>query len=312
MKTRKLIQLGALLITVVSLSLTGCKKDNIERGNSDSVSMEQLSTDENNMEAVTDDALKDVEGVLSYHGGGYKSTAGIPCNATVDSVAVVNDTITLFITYDGLNCNGTRNRTGQVEIKKKVGTHWGQPGATINIRYIDFAVTRVGSGRTMTLNGSKTFENVSGGFIWQLGTTLTAVVQKVSGSMNITFENGTSRSWNIARQRTYTGAPGHLSLTVDGFGAAGEYSSLVTWGTNRHGEQFYTQITQSVVHKELCGWDPVSGIKIHQIPAHSKTATITFGFNNNNEPITGDECPTRFKIDWTNGTHSGTNYIQLP
>lgn len=311
MKTRRFIQLGALLLTVLSLSLSSCKKDNIDEGSKDSTSMEQLSADENNVENVTEDALKDVEGVLSNQGG-YKSTSGIPCNATVDSVSVVNDTITLYITYDGLNCNGTRMRTGQVEIRKKVGTHWGQPLSTVKIKYIDFTVTRVATGRSIVLNGEKTFENVSGGFIWMLGTSMTSLVHKVSGYMNITFDNGTTRNWSVARQTTYSGTPGQLLVTIDGFGSTEGYSNLVTWGTNRQGEQFYTQITQSVVHKELCGWDPVSGIKIHQIPAVSKMATITFGFNNNNEPIGDDECPTRYRIDWTNGTYSGTAFLQLP
>jgi hypothetical protein len=311
MKTRNIFHLGLLLISVISISFTSCKKDKIDEGDSDFASIEQLSTDENNVEAVTDDALKDVEGVLSYNGG-MKSTAGIPCNATLDSAAVVNDTVTLYITYNGLNCNGTRNRVGQIEIRKRVGTHWGQPGAAINYKYINFAVTRVATGRTVTLNGSKTFENVTGGFVWMVGNLLNSVVQKVTGHMSVTFDNGTTREWNVARQRTYTGSQGELLMTIDGFGTSGEYSNLVTWGTNRNGEQFYTQITQSVVHKELCGFDPVSGIKVHQIPAQSKSATITFGYNNNNEPITGDECPTRFRIDWVHGSHSGTRYVQLP
>jgi hypothetical protein len=312
MKTRNLIQISALFLAVLGLSLSSCKKDKIDEGNSDSSSMEQLSTDENNMEAVMDDAIQDVEGILSYHSGSLKSGNAIPCNATVDSLSVVNDTVTILITYNGLNCNGTRNRTGQIEIKKKVGTHWGQAGATIHYTYINFTVTRVSTGRSITMNGNKTFTNVSGGFVWQVGNPLTpSVTQKVTGSMTIAFENGTTRAWNIARQRTYTGTQENLLMTVDGFGTSGDYTNLVTWGTNRQGEQFYTQITQSVVHRKLCDWDPVSGIKVHQIPSDNKSATITFGYNDNNEPITGDECPTRFRIDWVKGTHSGTKYIQL-
>ncbi|NVO20114.1 MAG: hypothetical protein HXX13_10460 [Bacteroidetes bacterium] len=312
MKTRTIFPLAILFFTVSVLSLTGCKKDKIDEGNSDSSSMEQLSNDENNAEAVMDDATQDVENVLSYHSL-LKSTEGLPCNATVDSVAVSNDTITILITYNGLNCNGTRNRTGQIEIKKKVGTHWGQAGATIRYRYINFSVTRVATGRSITLNGTKTFVNVNGGFIWQVGNPLVpSVTHQQTGSMQITFDNGDTRNWNIARQRTYTGTQGNLLMTVDGLGTAGDYSNLVTWGLNRKGEQFYTQITQSVVLRQQCGWDPVLGVKVHQIPSDNKSATITFGYNNNNEPITGDECPTRFRIDWQKGTHSGTKYLQLP
>jgi len=312
MKTRNLIQLGTLFIAVTCFSLSGCKKDKIDQGNSDPASLEQLSTDENNVNAVTNDALNDVEGVLSYQAGSLKSTEGIPCNATIDSTSVQNDTITLFITYNGLSCNGKRNRVGQIEIRKRIGTHWGQAGSSVKYTYINYAVTRVSTGKTITLNGTKTFENVSGGFIWQLGTSRTSIVQKVSGSMMITFDDGTNRTWNVARQRTYTGTQGQLLLTEDGFGTEGNYTNLVTWGINRKGEQFYSQLTQSVVQKQFCGWDPVSGIKVHQIPSDNKSATITFGYNSNNQPITGDECPTRYRVDWVKGTHSGTAYLQLP
>jgi hypothetical protein len=129
--------------------------------------------------------------------------------------------------------------------------------------------------------------------------------------MTASFDNGTSRAWNVARQLTYTGTPGQFVLTVDGFGTSGEFANLVVWGTNRQGEEFFTQITQSVVHKQTCDWNPVSGIKIHQIPSDSKSATITFGFDSNNQPVVGDDCPTRYRIDWQKNNQSGTRYLPL-
>lgn len=129
--------------------------------------------------------------------------------------------------------------------------------------------------------------------------------------MQASFDNGTSRSWNVARQLTYTGTPGQIVLSIDGFGSSGEFQNLVVWGTNRQGEEFYTQIVQSVVCRQACDWDPVSGIKIHQIPADSKSATITFGFDSNNQPVTGSDCPTRYRIDWQKNNQSGTSYLPL-
>lgn len=312
MKTTNLFRIGALLLALTSLTLTSCKKDKLEEGTNDSTSITQLATDEVNVEDITNDALQEVEGVLSYNSGNLKSTGGIPCNATVDSTLVVNDTITIFITYDGLSCNGKRLRVGQVEIKKQVGSLWGMPGASVNVRYINFAVTKVATGKTFILNSSTTYTNVTGGFLYMLGHFgLTSLVHRVSGNLSVTFDNGTTRNWNIARQRTFTGIPGEIVLTVDGFGTSGEYSNLVVWGTNRNNEEFFTQITQSVVYKEACDGDPVSGIKFHQIPSASKSATITFGYNSNNEPITGDECPTHYRVDWVNGTYTGTSFLPL-
>jgi len=311
MRTKNLISLAVMLVSAIALLTASCKKDDLNKGNADPSSLVQLSADENNVESIMNDAEGDITSVMSNSGSNLKSTAWLPCNANVDSLAIANDTITIFITYDGLSCNGTRIRTGKIEIKKKVGTHWEQPGATIIYKYIDFTVTRVATNKSVTLNGTKTFENVNGGHRWQVGTTISSYVEKVSGVMQASFDNGTSRSWNVARQLTYTGTPGQIVLSIDGFGSAGEFQNLVVWGTNRQGEEFYTQIVQSVVCRQACDWDPVSGIKIHQIPADSKSATITFGFDSNNQPVTGNDCPTRYRIDWQKNNQSGTSYLPL-
>ena len=257
------------------------------------------------------DAEEDITNVMSNNFNGLKSTEGRPCNATIDSTSIVNDTISIFITYNGTTCNGKVNRSGKVEIRKRAGMHWDLAGATVIYKFINYTVTRVATGKSVTLNGTKTFVNVNGGHRWQVGTKITSYVEKVSGSMQASFDNGSSRTWNVARQLTYTGTPGQFNLTIDGFGSAGEYQNLVLWGTNRDGEQFYTQITQPVVHKQACDWNPVSGIKIHQVPADSKSATITFGYDSNNEPITGDNCPTRFRMDWQKNKKSGTSFLPL-
>ncbi len=312
MKTKNLQQLAIILVSAIALIFTSCAKEDLSSGIVDPVSLEQLSIDENNVENIMNDAEGDITSVLSNNGSGLKSTEWLPCNATVDSTTSINDSITIYITYNGTTCNGKRNRTGKIEIRKNVGTHWEQAGATVRYKYINFTVTRVATGKSVTLNGTKTFQNVNGGHRWQVGPTIiSSYVERISGSMQASFDNGTARTWNVARQITYTGTAGHYIRTVDGFGSANNYPNLVVWGTNRQGEEFYTQITQSEVSRQTCDWDPVSGIKIHQIPSDNKSATITFGYNNNNEPIVGDECPTRYRVDWQKNNKSGTSFLPL-
>jgi hypothetical protein len=311
MKTKILFQLTVIFAFSIAFTLSSCKKDNLDKGKADPTSMEQLSADENNVENIMNDATSDITSVMSNNGSNLKSTEWIPCNATVDSVAAVNDTVIIHITYNGLNCNGTRSRTGVIEIRKQVGTHWGQAGATVIYKYINFTVTRVSNNKTVILNGTKTFVNVNGGHRWQVGSIINSYVERISGSMQASFDNGTSRSWNVARQLTYTGTPGHFIQTTDGFGSTNNYQNLVVWGINRQGEDFFTQIEQSVVCKQTCLWDPCSGIKIHQIPGDNKSATITFGYDSNNQPVTGDECPTRYRVDWQKNNNSGTSYLPL-
>jgi hypothetical protein len=306
MKTKTIIRITAILIAVIGISFAGCKKDK----NTDTNSMQQLAKDEVAMQSATDDVLNDANNVLS--GGSKKSMETLPCNVTIDSSSIVGDTITYAITFNGLNCSGTHNRVGHATIKRNVNTYWYQAGTKVFVHLDNLIITKISSGKSLTLNGNKTFENVSGHVLAELGGSVTSIVHKVTGSLTATFDDGTTRTWNIARQRTFTGTMGNLIVTVDGFGSADGYNNLVVWGTNRNSELFYTQITQSVVFKQSCGWDPVAGIKIHQIPADDKSATVTFGYDDNNQLVTGGNCPTRFKVDWEKGTNAGTIYLQLP
>jgi hypothetical protein len=309
MKTTNFLRLSILLLAIIGLSLTGCKKDKNSDTSADYTSLQQLSTDEESVESSMEESMNEVNNVLS--GGNLKSTNQRPCNATIDSTAVVNDTITIYITYNGVNCMGNRFRSGKVEIRKHIGTHWFQQGATVIVKHIDFKITKMKDQKMITLNGVKVFQNVTGGLIWQLGTEFYTIVYKTSGNVNITFPDGTTKTWNIARQNTFAGSlPDNLSLTSDGFGAADGYENLVAWGINRHGENFYTQIIQPVTRCQNCSWDPLSGIKKHSIPADSKSATLTFGFDSNNQPVE-NECPTKYKVDWQKKNKSGTIFLWL-
>ena len=308
MKASKLIKLTALFLAVAGFALTGCNK-NKDNGNEDPSNIQQLAKDENQFQAASDEAMNDVNLVLST--GNLKATDQLPCNATIDSTAVANDSITIYITYNGYNCNQTKFRTGKVEFKKHVGMQWGQPGATVIVKHINFHITKVSTGKSITLNGIKTHQNVSGGHFWMLGNTLTSIVHKTWGAMTVTFDDSTTRVWNVARQKTYTGVLTNLVLTVDGFGQAGENSNLVVWGVNRQGNEFYTKVQQSLVYKQTCDWDPCAGIKLHTIPSDGKSALVTFGYNSNNEPIGPTECPAKYKLDWTKNGHSGTVYFWL-
>ena len=310
MKTNKFIQLSVFLVTVLALSFTSCSKEDLSPGKIDPVSIVQLTSDENNVEGIMNDAMSDVASLMGL-GGGLKSSAWKPCHGTVDSTLKFNDTTTFYITYNGVNCNERSIWNGKIEVKRKSGVRWNQAGAAVVFKYIDLTVTNIKNNKSVTLNGTKTFTNVNGGLRWQVGTVITSYVETVKGSMQASFENGTARTWNVARKLTYTGTPGNMVTTIDGFGTAGEYANLVVWGTNREGEEFFTQIIQSVVRKQACDGKPVSGIKKHQIPSDSKSATVTFGYDDNNQPVAGDACPTKYRVDWQRNNSSGTSYYPL-
>jgi len=307
MKTTTLFKLSAIFFAVFALTFTSCKKDK----KTDTESMQQLVQDENKMATSDDDAMNDVNTVLSGSSG--KSLESLPCNVTVDSSTIIADTIIYSITFNGLNCHGNRTRVGNATVKKNVNTHWVDAGATVYVNYNNLVITRISDGKSMTLNGTKKFVNISGGHIADLATTATSIVHRIYGVLTATFDDNTTRTWNLSRQRTFTGTPGNLIMNVDGLGTADGYNGLVAWGTNRHGEQFYTQITQSVVYKEACGWDPCAGVKVHNIPGDNKKATFTGGYDNNDQPlpVSSSTCPTKYRIDWEKNGNSGTIYRPL-
>lgn len=309
MKTRNFFTIAFLVVAFFGLVLSGCKKDK-NQSTPDSSSLQQLSNDEENLNAITNEELTDVNTFLAQ--ANEKSTQVLPCNATIDSTVVLNDTITIYVTYNGLNCAGTKFRTGKVEIRRAYQQPWYVQGTTIRVKHINFTITKVATGKTIVLNSVKWMKNVSGGVVWQLGNQVTSIVHRIWGHAIITFDDNTTRIWKVARQKTYTGTPPqNLVVTDEGFGTADGYENLVVWGVNRQGESFYTQILEPVAHRQVCGWDPCSGVKKHQIPGDDKSATLTFGYDSNNQLVTGTDCPVKFKLDWQKNGNSGTVYLWL-
>lgn len=308
------MKLAMILIAVIGISITGCKKDNsttTSTSNDDTSTLQQLSKDDNQVQKTEDDALDDVNSYASR--GESKSIEALPCNVTISDSSSTLDSTKITLTFSGNNCAGTKTRTGQIQYSKKISEHWKDAGTSIVIKFINYKVTKIATNKSITINGTKTFQNVSGGLIKNLGNSLTSVIHKITGTIQVTFDDNTTRTWSIARQRTITGNfPLELVLTVEGFGNSNGHDSLVTWGTNRNGEDFYTQITNPVVFKEVCNGNPVSGTIIYQIPSDNKKATVTFGYDAQNNPITTGDCPAKYKLVWEKNGHTGTIYISLP
>ena len=312
MRTKNLSRLGFLMIAMLVFILAGCSKsDKTQTTTPGTESMQQLTNDENTITNASDQVMNDAEGVLSQ--GKDKSTQAGPCNTTITIGNLANDTISIDINYHGADCDNKVVRSGDVIIKKKYQEDWSQAGSTVILLLENFKRTRISNGKSLTLNGTKYFENVSGHNLFQLGldSTVTSVVHKIWGNITATFDDNSTKIWSIAREETYTGSLINLVMTEDGFGSADGYSNLEYWGTDRNSEQFYSSITQTVVYRQVCNFNPCSGIVNSVIPSASKSATTTFGYDSNNNLITNGDCPSRYRIDWVIGNKSGTFFLPL-
>ena len=309
MKKSRFLSIMALVALTATLTFTSCDKKNEDPADVNTEDLQQLSDDENKTLDEVDEVMNDASNVMSA--GSLKSSAAFPCNATVDSASIVNDTVNIVITYNGLNCRGTVIRNGQAIIKRKVGEHWGMVGASVVVKFNNLSITRVVNNKTKVLNGTKIHTNVTGGHMFMLGTVMNSIIHRNSGTLSVTFENGTSRSWQLARQITYTGTPLNITMAIDGFGTADGYTNLTVWGINRQGNAFYSQNTSTVVKKQECEFRPSAGITVHQIPSKNRSATITYGYDDNNQPITNGDCATKYRLDWVTANGSGTVFKYL-
>lgn len=294
MKKSYLILAAVTLLTGITL-LSSCKKDESE-ADTTTLNKEQ-SSDGEDVAASSDMVDDEIDNVMSLSSLKSYDATLLPCNLTIDSTLKAQKKFTL--TFKGDNCNATRTRSGKVEVTLTNGTKWADVGAVLTVKYTDVKIIHKNSGRYVILNGTKTHTNVTGGLVKNLGVSGTpaTIVRKIESSdMKITYTNGTSRSWNIARQRSFTkGASNSLVITVTGFGEANGKANLVEWGTNRRSTDFYTQIESPVVMSQACDYKPSSGVKIHYVGL--RTVTVTLGTDANGVPVT-EGCATHFKISW--------------
>ncbi len=309
MKTKTIISITGLLLSVFIFS-TGCKKSSTTANTTpNSTSPQQVTADANNFRSASFGAMFDVNSILSQVTN--KSSESLPCNIILDSSAVSSDTITYTIIFNGLNCDGTAARSGQVLVKKNVTKPWKNAGSMVIVIFQNFKVINSFTTDTVIINGQETLENLSGGKLGQLGNGLTFVSHRDWGVVNLTFNGNVTVQWNISRQQVYMGTESQLILRTSGFATQNGYTNLAEWGTTRYKNIFYDQFPEYVEHWEACYWHAAAGINTIWIPSVLGRFTSTYGFDDNHQPISGNTCPTTFQVDWLLEGNSGTFYVQL-
>ena len=320
-----------LSVTLLAASLSiffACKKDS-SQSTSSSVSATNIQTaaddqtmSSNENDAVSSDATAALNANVSIAGASYSSASNsgksvlgmgtlssLICDATV-TYDTTSTSKTITIVYNGTNCEGNRTRTGTVIIAVPKGQHWKNAGATVNIKIDTLIITRVKDGKTITINGTKTITNVSGGLLVDLATSVESITHTVTDTMSITFANGNTRSWMSSKQRVFTYNNG-LFVSTTGTGTVGSNTNVAEWGTNRFGVSFQNLITAPKQIAQSCGFDLISG-QDSIIRSDNITSVITYGLDANGAALTS--CPTSgyiyAKLVWSNG-NNGKQYTYI-
>jgi len=318
-----LIRRMALAICLLScISIYSCQKSNSASQDSSSTNLSTTADDQqqvsNESDIISNDANTALNGQSDFSGS-TSSTASLSGNTEVNSTYAVtglsslvnvhqlicdatitydtsNNQRVITIVYDGTNCWGNRTRSGKVIITLPLGQHWKDAGATVNIVIDELKITRLRDGKSIVINGNKTITNVSGGLLKDLAT-LETITHTITGTMSIDFDNGTTRAWNVSKQRVFTYNNG-IVITTTGTYSDGTYNDIAEWGLNRLGESFKSLISEPKVIRQDCDFRLVSGQ--NTVITDKGTSVITYGLDMNGNP-TG--CPGSgtyyYKLVWT-------------
>lgn len=293
-----------------SIGLSSCKKDGNEvqpevvTETEATVQSDDESSVSIHFDAMSNDMNSSLEAAGTLITG--KTTATL-CDATItyDSTATERR---IIITYDSTaTCHPKFIRSGKVIVSIPLSVRWKDAGATITSTFDKVKITRVKDGKYWIFNGSHSVKNTSGGLLRDLAS-LTSIKHEISSSgLNITFDDGSTRSWKIAKERVFT-YNGGIVITTKGTHSDGTRTDIAEWGINRKGRSFTRAITSPLVIRQDCDFRLVSGATLHSNPLWN--ATVTFGLDASGVPTS---CPGisgsyYYKIVWTKdgGTSSKT------
>ena len=267
--------------TTETTAQVSTSSDDVSRASTESdAAFDDVNTAMTTETSVTGAALAPAlrNGIQTLGGPGNNDTVqtGI-CDAVV-TVDTVDNPRTITITYNGTNCSMDRTRSGSVVISIAQGVVWRTAGAVVTVTFNKLAITRLSDNKTITLNGTHTYTNVSGGSLLSLPNNPgTSIIHTITSSdMAITFDDGSKATWNVARQRTFTYNDGYV-ISQTGTHTSGTLTNISMWGTDRYGNTFTVDILQPYVVTLSCSWLLTGGQVELSLP--NVTATVSYGLN---------------------------------
>ena len=303
-------QILALSAFILIISFSACKKDTSTNTTNNDAEIAAHSDDESQFSLQLDDIIGEGNIALESNtgfSGRLQSPQEVFCDATI-VVDTTSNPRTITITYDGSGCTPGRTRTGSVIISMAQDVRWKNAGAAVTVTFQNVKITRTRDNKSVTINGTQTYTNVSGGLLFNLYTVGTITHRISSNNLSLSFNDGSQRNWQVDKQRVFTFDNGYV-ITTTGLHTEGNITGVAEWGTNRFGNTFTTAITSPLIVREDCDFRLTSGAVQHK--TNLFTATVTFGLDATGNPTA---CPTGnyyFKAEWT-GQNGNSSSIILP
>ena len=302
MKTKNLITY--LVIAAFIFSLASCSKSSSGSGSGSTGTDAATQADDQTFYTnETDYATNDAGAALTTNGGSYSQERpeGLPliplsCDAavTVDTNATGLRTIT--ITYDGANCSTfNHERTGTIVVSFYPGFRWGAQDSSLTITF-NLTVQRISPAKTITITGTRTITNLTGGLLSDLlllPPTVDSVAYGITDNTTVTFDTiSQQRSWQTSLRRTYTADETNTITILGGLN-----------GTNRFGGNFSAAISEPLIISECNGFLYASG-QVTYSGALGGTSTTTFGLTTTGAAAASCSTNLYYQFIW-NGPNGG-------
>ena len=237
------------------LPFTACEKGSLSDLADYANELTEHSDDEARFATETDEIANEGNTLLDDYqsfNGRVSNTTGTVCGATV-AVDSTSNPKKITVTYNGLNCQANRSRTGIVVYSLPAGVKWKDAGAVLTATIQNLKITRVSDNKSVTISGVKTITNTTGGRLRDLATSGSITHEIRSSGLTLSFDNGTQRVWQIAKRRVYSNNNGAV-ITTTGLHTDGTITGIAEWGTNRFGKEFAAAITKPMVIKQDCNY----------------------------------------------------------
>ncbi|MGB0390871.1 MAG: hypothetical protein ACPGD5_04835, partial [Salibacteraceae bacterium] len=142
--------------------------------------------------------------------------------------------------------------------------------------------------------------------IYETITKTSTIEHKIRGSINITFDNGSTRAWQVFKKRTYSAANGDIE-NLQARLAADSSGNIAEVGITKAGENFITTIPTTFLYKNCSAGSNVGpfilvdGKLKFTVNSNSLTAEAGHQFTNGKIVSVNDCSSSGYKLTWDIG-----------
>ena len=314
MKQLKSFFSGIVVVSSLLITLASCeKKEAFEKETG------EVSEDTKNIQSCIDAVMNEVNGVFSekneFYGrsdftGAYKDSI---CGVEIDKAQ--KDLGIIVFNFDGKSNCSNRIRSGKIELSLQnysSGKRWSDENASIQVMFIDFKVTEENEGKNHVFNGLSNLKNISGGnAAWLVSGLQNQLIQDLTGNdILVQSKEGESIIFSLSRRYTHSFKNKVYQIEGEGTGTNNGRSNLESWGTTRDGDNFTSQILETVLWNSVCGHlKPIKGKFDIKVDKKDFNFITTLGVDENGN-IMNSGCPWGLKVEWTFKNKAGSKLFE--